>query len=82
MTKAKLNGWTRRIILGITVAAMVITFFVRAALVEERLDVMDTVHNTAMEAAKEAHDKDIRYIREDVAEIKEDVKKILEKLYQ
>ncbi len=80
MAKTKFNGWTRRIILGITVAGMVITFFVRAALVEERLDVMDTSHNTAIKAVKEAHDKDISYIREDVAEIKKDVKKILEKL--
>ena len=62
------------------VSTMVVTFFVRAALVEERLDVMDTVHNTAIEGIKETHEKDIGYVREDLKIIKADVKKILEKL--
>lgn len=66
--------------MGITVSTMVVTFFVRAALVEERLDVMDTVHSTAIEAVKETHEKDIGYVREDLKTIKSDVKKILEKL--
>lgn len=69
MTKAKLNGWARWIVLGIMVLTMVITFFVRAALVEERLDTI-----------KETHDKDIGYVREDLKTIKDDVKEILKKL--
>lgn len=77
---AKLNGATKWISLAIITLGMIVTFFVRAALVEERLDVMDTTHNTAIKVAKEAHDKDIGYIREDVAEIKKDVKEILKKL--
>ncbi len=80
MAKTKFNGWARWIVLGIMVATMVVTFFVRAALVEERLDVMDTRHNTAIHAVEDAHDKDIGYIREDISDIKTDVKKILEKL--
>ena len=66
---AKLNGLTRWMLLGIMVSSMVVTFFVRAALVEERLN-----------AIKETHRRDIEYVREDLTEIKTDVKKILEKL--
>ena len=76
----KLNGTSRWIGLGILALTMIVTFFVRAALVEERLDVMDIRHNTAIEAVGDAHDKDIGYIREDITEIKGDIKKILEKL--
>ena len=77
---AKFNGTSRWIGLGILVLTMIVTFFVRAALVEERLDVMDIRHNTAIKAVGDAHDKDIGYIREDITEIKGDIKKILEKL--
>lgn len=80
MAKIQFNGLTRWIIVGITVATMTVTFFVRAALVEERLDTMDTRHTTAIKSAKEAHDKDIGYIREDISDIKKDVKEILNKL--
>ena len=77
---AKMNGATKWISLGLFILTMVVAFFVRAALLEERLDVMDTRHNTAIEAVEQAHDKDIGYIREDISDIKTDVKKILEKL--
>lgn len=80
MAKTKFNGLTRWLSLGIMFLVMIVTFFVRAALVEERLDVMDISHNVAIEGVKEAHDKDIGYIREDVAEIKKDVKEILKKM--
>ncbi len=69
MTKTKFNGLARWILLGIMVLTMVVTFFVRAALVEERL-----------EGIKETHRRDIEYVREDLKTIKTDVKKILEKL--
>ncbi len=69
MTKTKFNGWAKWIGLGILVLTMTVTFFVRAALVEERLNVI-----------KETHRRDIEYVREDLTEIKTDVKKILEKL--
>ena len=77
---AKINGATKWISLGLFILTMVVAFFVRAALLEERLDVMDTRHNTAIEAVKETHGKDIGYVREDLKTIKDDVKKILEKL--
>jgi len=76
----KFNGTTKWLSLGIIVMSMIVTFFVRAALVEERLDVMDASHVAAREAMQDAHDKDIGYIREDVSEIKKDVKEILKKL--
>lgn len=80
MVNMKLNGSVKWILLTITISMMVVTFFVRAALVEERLGVMDTTHKTAIEVAQRSHDKDIGYIQKDVAEIKKDVKEILKKL--
>ena len=77
---AKVNGLIRWVGLGILISGMIVTFFVRAALVEERLEAMDTRHNTAIQVVREAHDKDIGYIREDIATIMADQKKILEKL--
>ena len=65
----KLNGLVKWIMLFVMISSMVVTFIVRAALVEQRLDNM-----------YKTHDKDIGYVREDLTTIKEDVKKILERL--
>ncbi len=70
---SKLNGTTRWIGLFIILAGMIFAFGSKSKALEK-----DTEANkTAIAVVREAHEKDMRVLREDVKEIKTDVKKLL-----
>ena len=65
----KLNGLTKWIGLGIVLVGIIVSIAVRAAVVEEKINNL-----------KEIHDANNKLIYDDLRIIKEDIKKILEKI--
>ena len=69
MPSPKTNGWIKYAALWVTLLSMLVGFVVQANVTAEKVSNLKEVHKT-----------DIEYIRDDLKTLKEDVKKILEKL--
>lgn len=69
----KLNGNVKWISLALTLIVMVFVFGQRSKALEKD----DEANATAITVVREQHDKDMRLFRDDVKEIKNDVKALL-----